>query len=61
MPTALAGSPAVARRRRYISDRIERGTPAEQAAADCGQYARYLHLTGAADWRDRLRALLWLE
>ncbi|MGH2355494.1 MAG: hypothetical protein ACRDJN_28120 [Chloroflexota bacterium] len=42
----------------YISGRIKRGTPANQAVADCGSYARDLEHTSAPDWRSRLRAAL---
>ncbi|HEV2126883.1 MAG TPA: phosphotransferase, partial [Chloroflexota bacterium] len=39
----------------YVMGRIRRGTPAEQAVADCSSYARFLHRTASAAWRETLR------
>jgi homoserine kinase type II len=42
----------------YVADRVEGGAPAERAAADCNQYARFRAWTARPGWRDRLRASL---
>ena len=42
----------------YVADHVESGMPAERAAADCNQYARFRAWTARPGWRDRLRASL---
>ncbi|HEX2037601.1 MAG TPA: phosphotransferase [Chloroflexota bacterium] len=42
----------------YITGRIEQGTPAAVAIADCNQYARFRERTAAPSWRQRIRSTL---
>ena len=39
----------------YVSGKIKRGAPANQAVADCGAYARFRERTSQADWRHTAR------
>jgi Ser/Thr protein kinase RdoA (MazF antagonist) len=42
----------------YVAGRMARGTPADQAIADCDSYASFRERTVAPDWRNTLRAAL---